>query len=69
MKLLDTDGDGLINFPEFVNWWVNKVCMPHLFSSGGLHGDRSLEVHDPQTGYSGLGALPEWKDTNIVDCV
>eukprot|EP00884_Botryococcus_braunii_P007804 jgi/Botrbrau1/17024/Bobra.49_2s0080.1 len=25
IKILDKDGDGLINFPEFVDWWVNKI--------------------------------------------
>ena len=25
MKLLDTDSSGVIEFEEFVDWWVNKV--------------------------------------------
>ena len=30
MQLLDTSGDGLISFEEFVQWWVNKVCAAFL---------------------------------------
>lgn len=26
MKLLDKRGSGYIEFDEFVDWWVNKVC-------------------------------------------
>ena len=25
MKILDTDESGVIEFDEFVDWWVNKV--------------------------------------------
>lgn len=25
VQILDTNGDGLISFPEFVEWWCNKV--------------------------------------------
>ena len=28
MKLLDKRGSGYIEFDEFVDWWVNKVCRP-----------------------------------------
>lgn len=27
MKLLDKRGSGYIEFDEFVDWWVNKVCL------------------------------------------
>lgn len=37
IKILDKDGDGLINFPEFVDWWVNKVKLPLLpLASAGV---------------------------------
>ena len=26
MKLLDKRGSGYVEFDEFVDWWVNKVC-------------------------------------------
>ena len=25
IKMLDKNSDGLISFPEFVDWWVNEV--------------------------------------------
>lgn len=25
MKIVDTDNSGVIEFDEFVDWWVNKV--------------------------------------------
>lgn len=25
MKIIDSDGSGVIEFDEFVEWWVNKV--------------------------------------------
>lgn len=25
MKIIDSDGSGVIEFDEFVDWWVNKV--------------------------------------------
>jgi len=28
VQILDTSGDGLISFEEFVDWWVNKVRAP-----------------------------------------
>ena len=30
MKLLDKRGSGYIEFDEFVEWWVNKVCICSL---------------------------------------
>lgn len=27
-KLLDANGDGLVSFPEFADWYVNKVKPP-----------------------------------------
>ena len=35
MKLLDKRGSGYIEFDEFVDWWVNKVCSKQL-SQGQL---------------------------------
>jgi EF hand len=44
IKILDKDGDGLINFPEFVDWWVNKVRRSTLPSPPSA---RPSESHSP----------------------
>ena len=28
IQLLDKNGDGLVSFPEFVDWWCNQVLLP-----------------------------------------
>ena len=32
VQLLDTSGDGLISFEEFVQWWVNKVSAAFILT-------------------------------------
>lgn len=34
MKVLDTDSSGVIEFEEFVDWWVNKVIVKSMTCHG-----------------------------------
>lgn len=37
MKLLDKRGSGYVEFDEFVDWWVNKVCLLLCYLHGRVH--------------------------------